>query len=184
MHDRHRLTCTRRIGIHRRQPGFDDRDLRCRTRTCTSHIRPPPRRQRDPAGVERRGRVEDLGDNGRERSVWGGKGVARELRERARRGSIANVVEDRAHGAVGDSAAAEAYGCVVVGHVEADLVGQAAEVVAIGVHVPEGPGGVRAYLGPETLHVTAAVGVVGWATYRDFRVPDYSSLVFNMSLWQ
>jgi hypothetical protein len=48
-------------------------------------------------------------------------------------------------------------------------------MVAIGVYVPEGAGGVGADLGPESLNVTAAVWVLGWAADGDLKVSDHGA---------
>ena len=48
-------------------------------------------------------------------------------------------------------------------------------MVAVGVYVPECPGGVGAHLGPESFDVAAAVGVSGWAADRDFGGANHGS---------
>ena len=52
---------------------------------------------------------------------------------------------------------------------------ETAEVVSVGVYVPECPGRVGAYLGPESFDVAAAVRVAGWAADGNFRGADYGS---------
>jgi hypothetical protein len=70
---------------------------------------------------------------------------------------------------------------VVVGVVPSDLAGLAAEVVAVGVHVPQSPGGVGTELRPETLNIAAAVWVLGRAAHGDLRVANNGSTV--QSCW-
>jgi len=48
----------------------------------------------------------------------------------------------------------------------------AAEVVSVGVHVPQSPGGIGTDLRPETLNSTTAVRVVSWTADRDFGVTN------------